>query len=1241
MVSPPAADGRGEKPKAKVKGGEACRPELTGAEATKGAGAAQSNSRGGVTVTVTPAADVAKKADKEAGGRADVANGLDGKVQTSVLETLRLSPAVSSAAKEAWRRFADSFPSREAAAEELYLAIFRTAPDLQKHFVTPKAIQSVRFFSGIEQLVCLCCNETELLKFVENLGFMHLQLEVVTPPRVVAFRDSVVSLMADTLGEAFASQEREGMTRLLDYAGGANIYVRTAHAQRLRIIEESWRIAQDSKNVPTSMMQRGETGFSSSSGGSFEKFEAQRQLVSEKGNPIAEEKVSGLGRLKRFLRREATAVKEAASDAMHSGSSSPGRGNGSADASSNKQAGGENLTAKGMPNGQDTSFAEMFEINAAVMGCGKATMVWMRDVMDSFDAIVVNIADLNRLKEEIQVVALRLSKHPEAGHANLNQFRSCMLAALRSLLPKHWTTSHEEAWIWMWGNVATMLQRSLECVTVHEKSLQIQYDDWDEAARYDFRKDIYSRFFVLAPAGQDFFKQSNTRLHFIADRIIYMTAEIFKKPRALVTEISALGLRHVGFGIPPKLFPPFLNACVEVMQTKTQDECVLEAFRWSLWLISQILVRTIGEGSTVVMQAINHNSISQLKKAISKEPRGHRFQALLDVHVGEQHISPLLWAIESGSLKVAEAILNDLLTIRADRDRYYFGVDELFGRHPDIVKRICEEAPTLLMTLLDGLVWRSHRTVDTTEGTMRRCNLFLKHILIKPDNSFSDSLKWISSTGDPAFVSHPVISKMMEMLWGGVVYQGFILSRTWNMVSLLVFVFSQELLVQHFEQTVIVRYLILSGRVFTYVIGMGKLLSYHLGRIWGWCRDTMNRIIQEIDTDGNGSIDREEMIEALSRFTSVVSAEIKKALSVLRDDDGIGAQEEARKAIANKEKNLYNRISFSLLIVLALMLSHEPIIWCSGHEDWPVATCDGIDDVRKRYSILAMLAMAVHWFILIDLAVFNTQISAFLLVVGHVVAEVKQFLMALAFLLLMFGSAISIMCRNCPTEGGDYSDMPNAIVTLFAITVSLYQGDFRQIQEDPALLIAVFLFLTASVILLLNLLIAQLNRSYEYIYQDMLGFARLNRASLIVDAMNREQKKAHWQRYVASLRFDERVEFDEGDLGLAGCIQTLEDAKLNRQLVESIRRYGGTTSPLEPWPEDKSEASHQNTEERLDSIEAMIRKALGKFEARRKRHEDTGAVSEGEGSGGSHASADGASDAGSRGSGRSVSLNED
>jgi len=567
------------------------------------------------------------------------------------------------------------------------------------------------------------------------------------------------------------------------------------------------------------------------------------------------------------------------------------------------------------------------------------------------------------------------------------------------------------------------------------------------------------------------------------------------------------------------------------------------------------------------------------------------------VQVGDQHISPLSWAIESGSLQVADAILRDLLTIRADRARYYYGADELFEQHGNIVKRLCEEAPMLLPTLLDGLIWRSHRPKDG----MRRVNAYLKHMLVNKDGKFSDSLKWVSATGNPAIVSHPIIALLAETLWSGVVLRQFIYSRAWNIVSLFIFILSQELLPDLQRRRLeagetddrAIRYAIFAGRFFGYAVGMSRLAAYHLVRVWLWCRNTMRRIIEEIDTDGNGTIDYEEMVEALHKFKDTVKDEIKKALRVLRDDDGPGTTEEARKGIANKQNNMYTLVSFTLMLLLAVMCTHEPMFWCAGSEGWPREDCPSASKgLRYRYSVFCMTAMVVHWLILIDLAVFSTEISAFLLVCGHVLVEVRQFLTVLAFLLLLFGSVISILCRDCPDEGGDFSDMPNAIVSLFAITVGLYQGDYRDIQHDPLLLFAIFLFLLFSVILLLNLLIAQLNRSYEYVYNDMLGFARLNRASLIVEAMG-SCPKARWEKFLQDLKLDERLEFDEGDLGLPGGLQVLEPAGLHRQTAESIRRYGGATAPEMPWPEDRQEAEAEaEGDERLERMEMLIQKTI-------------------------------------------------
>eukprot|EP00439_Symbiodinium_sp_Y106_P012126 s4740_g1.t2 len=838
---------------------------------------------------------------------------------------------------------------------------------------------------------------------------------------------------------------------------------------------------------------------------------------------------------------------------------------------------GDDTPKTTVTNNLPTSFQDMFQINAAVMGFSRSSNTWMPVVLEAIERIVLHVSSASRIREEVDILALRLQNYVPG--LTLSEFKACLLAALRSTLPQVWTPKHEAAWGFLWDNVVKIVNVSVERTSSYEPSLSGVYDAMSAGRFLKIKKEFFTAFFEVAPVGQNYFKQSLTRLLFIADKVLFFSLEMLRQPKKMVSEMSALGLKHVGFGIPTDLFTPFISACITVFRRlsyQTPDGKAKEAFEWAIILVARVLVRAIKEGSTVVMTAINANNVKGLQKALAAAPRGERATWLLHIQVGDQFISPFVWALENGSETICHAMLRDLLMIRADRSLYYYGADELFAKHQDVVKRLTDRTSALLRTLLDGLVWRSQRT--EANGTLRRVNYFVKYVLEDAKGKFSPSLKNISASGDPSIVSHPLVSVVVEQLWAGVVRRQFIVSRIWNILNLIIFVMGQEItpsMIAHNGPSNELYSLLFFFRMFSYIVGMGRLLMLQLHRVWIWSRDTMRRIIADIDTDGNGEIDYEEMKEALSRFKDTVKGEIRKALKVLRNDEDLEEMNSDKKDLANQETNTYNRISFTVMLMLVLMMFLEPMLLCANEPNWPTDDCSHVTPLsRYWYSVFGMIAMIVHWLLLIDMTIFSTQLSAFLLVVGHVLGEVKQFLIALTFLLLLFGSSISILCdRRCGDDGGDFNDMWNAIISLFSITVSLYQGDFREIQGDPMLLTMIYLFLLVSVVLLLNLLIAQLNQTYEYINKDVLGFARLNRASLVVDAMA-SCPKSKWKKFIADLKLDEKREFDEGDLGLPGCVQSHEAAGLHRQSEEQIRRYGGSTLPSLPWPEERCWDDH-------------------------------------------------------------------
>ena len=109
--------------------------------------------------------------------------------------------------------------------------------------------------------------------------------------------------------------------------------------------------------------------------------------------------------------------------------------------------------------------------------------------------------------------------------------------------------------------------------------------------------------FKLRLSGQEYFKQSASRLAMIANRVLEMSLDLFKYPYRMVDEISALGLRHVGYNVPIEYFGPFVSACIETLQGKLAvAEGIAESFAWSVGIISRMLVRTIKEGSTIATE---------------------------------------------------------------------------------------------------------------------------------------------------------------------------------------------------------------------------------------------------------------------------------------------------------------------------------------------------------------------------------------------------------------------------------------------------------------------------------------------------------------------------------------------------------------------------------------------------------------------------------------------------------------
>eukprot|EP00933_Yihiella_yeosuensis_P026148 TRINITY_DN20287_c0_g1_i2.p1 TRINITY_DN20287_c0_g1~~TRINITY_DN20287_c0_g1_i2.p1 ORF type:complete len:1122 (-),score=271.21 TRINITY_DN20287_c0_g1_i2:382-3747(-) len=1053
-------------------------------------------------------AEAEAEAEGEGQAQAEMAVGSITEVQDQTFVEIRLPSDLVSETQEAWNAFLNSASSREAAGEAIYAALFDSAPSLQSLFKTPRAVMAMRFMNGLNSIINAMHTPSELKTTVETLGFQHLDLEV-TVPRVVIFRDAIVDLFDMEMGARFSSKAKGGMISILNYVGGAYIYVRREYAGRLKIIASSWRVAANKKDDELEVEEGAEEGAEEAEG----EADAGKNVEGAAANAEQEKGQNLL----------------MSSDMRASGE-------------------GKNSNATKVP----TNFNEMFLFNSAVMGFAGST--WMNELLEVFDDIVTNVANSYRLQECCDTLSLSLAKY--TGTINLPEYKAVMLAALRSLVPKDWDGAHEVAWTWLWENVERMLKAQMGKPAVLEKALERLILSLTEDSLNYLRREVYQRFFALAPAGQDYFKQSTTRLYWIADRVVEMTIEMYRDPKKMVEDISALGLRHVGYAIPTEFFAPFVSGAVEVIRAMNADETAEEAFRWSLSLVSRILVRTITEGSTIVMKAINTNSAKQLNKAVSCAPRGKRAIWMLNITVGTQSISPFYWAIESGSLETARAMIIDLLIIRADRDNYYYGVDDLFTRHPDVMGRLSADAQTLLPNLLDGLIWRSR----VAANGYRRVNYYVKHLVQDQNGGFDPALSHLVANQDPVIICHPVVVIFSDLIWSRLANRYFLMGRMYFLFTLSVFLCSQSILVHvnpgsESQAERIARFAL----VLTIYIGSLGQLAF--SQIKNTCKDLKN-----------------------GKTTKIGPIPIPSYLTDWK-----------------------NAVSLVLMLCLILMLANEPILYCiptmdssyrrlqSGTTTTTTATttaknqglfnsnCSDGSSHKEVYSTVSMIAMLLYWVLVIDFTVLSTRISSFILVCGKVLSEVCLFLGALFFLVLTFASSISALNHN----NDDFSGVPKGILSLMLIALGMFPtSNFETMQDEQVVLMAVTIFIIVALVFLLNLLVAQLNGAYQAIYRDMVGYARLNRGKIICETLLSVSKK-RWEQFLLSMKFEDRLEFNEGDVGLAGGIQILEPSNLNPTTIDAIKRFGGSTSPAMQWPEEEN----GDEEDKFDRLEKVITRA--------------------------------------------------
>ncbi|CAL1161538.1 unnamed protein product, partial [Cladocopium goreaui] len=438
-------------------------------------------------------------------------------------------------------------------------------------------------------------------------------------------------------------------------------------------------------------------------------------------------------------------------------------------------------------------------------------------------------------------------------------------------------------------------------------------------------------------------------------------------------------------------------------------------------------------------QSINADDAALLTKSLNEASRAERSNLLLRVTVGSQCISPLFWALRSGAHTAAKTMLEDMLTIRADRDRYYYGVNDIFRLQPDVIEDILLEAPLLSVTLLNGLIWRSHKTKAK---------------------------------------------------------RSFFLDRVLTMVSFVVFLLATCFLTQPaLQENPTAETSLAVARILVYSLGFVRLLYWHTSEIF--------RSYRQKDTEKAFAL-------RLPRYLVAGGPEL---------------------------------FSFFLMLNMIAMMAVEPLFHCLGMKGTISYTCEAWTDAMSlAYEMLVVLGIFLYAIIVADIANISIQLCEFKVLCSHAFKQVVLCLGAVTCVLTIFAFAISSMTREATLlTSKEFAGMGCTMTSLVQLAVGIM--DMEKIGsisgESPYFLVVLVAYMLVVYSFFFNLLVSQFCGIYTALAADIQGYAMLARGEVILDTLKAIPMK-RWQHFITSLRLDQRVDFEEGDIGLPGGIKTWE-----------------------------------------------------------------------------------------------------
>ena len=524
---------------------------------------------------------------------------------------------------------------------------------------------------------------------------------------------------------------------------------------------------------------------------------------------------------------------------------------------------------------------------------------WGTELYDMLQIVMDMLWEPEQMNERLIVIATKfflwgmkcehLDDVGDALHQSMRVVLECPCAECGN---HEWNDEISDAWAWVWGMVKTSFTKTIGSLEAdHHKIVR---EMWELAKTQKTSDEIgdalYAELGREAPFVLHLFQRPKKLQAYMWMQALELLVVFTEVPEKFFEELRLLTIRHIKYGVKAEYIKPFGKAVMAGLEGLFGEEAwtpVNQAAWAKLWQrVSTCVTRSLNVGTNLITVSLVNGDLERLQGAITCAPRRERVSWVCRVEVYGSILSPIYWAIRDGKFDIANFLITDALGIKADRDNYYYGREELHQSHKNMIGVMCRDCPELVETLCDGLLWHS----QTVEDGRLRANYYIKDMYSDPnevEDAWETPLAITCQEGQPDMFSHPVMEKLLQFKWHRFGRSMFIATQVWflTLLSLYTAAFIEadpkSCTVDMVALKIITGLMAVSTFIFLTYISMsqyweGSVLDVQVGRFtlsfprimhnpWQFCRFVSAAlIIANIVTSGCFPFLSEDVISGLS-----------------------------------------------------------------------------------------------------------------------------------------------------------------------------------------------------------------------------------------------------------------------------------------------------------------------------------------------------------------------------------------